>query len=209
MDEKQALDKAYIVRRAIDKESLKLTNSIGVGDTECDIAFLESSRSPSVSTPMRSFSRMRKRGMEGLRGAQRCYLYDMKYLWALVLLIVVVYVGYEYFRIQNLIQVSAGLVAEVRPYENATGTVSVLVLGDSTAVGVGSPSDESVAGRLGEYLHASVENHAVSGAVTADLPGQIAKAQKQHYDLILIQIGANDIIRFHSPATTCSSSTLL
>jgi lysophospholipase L1-like esterase len=50
-----------------------------------------------------------------------------------------------------------------------------------------------------------VENHAVSGAVTADLAGQIAQAQKSHYDLILIQIGANDIIRFHSPSATAQT----
>jgi len=39
--DEQALDKAYVIRRAIDKEELKLTNSIGVGDTESDIPFLE------------------------------------------------------------------------------------------------------------------------------------------------------------------------
>jgi HAD superfamily hydrolase (TIGR01490 family) len=39
--EEQALDKAYLIRRAVDKESLMLTNSIGVGDTESDISFLE------------------------------------------------------------------------------------------------------------------------------------------------------------------------
>ena len=126
----------------------------------------------------------------------------MKYVWAALLLVVLAYVGYEYFRITNLIQVSAKLVAEAEAYESATGTLSVLVLGDSTAVGVGSPSQQSVAGRLGEFLNASVENYAVSGAVTADVAGQIARAQKDHYDVILIQIGANDIIRFHSPETT-------
>lgn len=39
--DERALDKAYLTRRAIDKESLKLTNSVGVGDTESDISFLE------------------------------------------------------------------------------------------------------------------------------------------------------------------------
>jgi lysophospholipase L1-like esterase len=129
----------------------------------------------------------------------------MKYVWAAVLLIVVAYVGYEYVRITSLINVSEKLVSEAHAYQSATGTLSVLVLGDSTAVGVGSPSQESVAGRLGTYLNASVENHAVSGAVTADLAGQIAQAKKPHYDLVLIQIGANDIIRFHSPTGTAQT----
>jgi HAD superfamily hydrolase (TIGR01490 family) len=50
-DEKLALDKAYIIRRAIDKESLMLTNSIGVGDSESDIAFLEIVAKPICFNP--------------------------------------------------------------------------------------------------------------------------------------------------------------
>ncbi len=49
--EEQALDKAYIIRRAIDKESLMLTNSIGVGDTESDIPFLEIVAKPICFNP--------------------------------------------------------------------------------------------------------------------------------------------------------------
>lgn len=41
IEETQALDKAHIIRRAIDKEGLMLTHSIGVGDTESDIPFLD------------------------------------------------------------------------------------------------------------------------------------------------------------------------
>ena len=41
MGEDLAMNKANLVRRAIDKESLMLTHSVGVGDTEGDISFLE------------------------------------------------------------------------------------------------------------------------------------------------------------------------
>ncbi len=41
VDEAFAKDKANIIRRAIDKESLMLTNSVGVGDTDSDVPFLE------------------------------------------------------------------------------------------------------------------------------------------------------------------------
>ena len=41
MGEELAMNKANLVRRAIDKESLMLTHSVGVGDTEGDISFLE------------------------------------------------------------------------------------------------------------------------------------------------------------------------
>jgi len=50
-DEERARDKAYIIRRAIDKESLMLTNSIGVGDTEGDIPFLEIVAKPICFNP--------------------------------------------------------------------------------------------------------------------------------------------------------------
>ena len=49
--EEQALDKAYLIRRAVDKESLMLTNSIGVGDTESDIAFLDIVAKPICFNP--------------------------------------------------------------------------------------------------------------------------------------------------------------
>jgi HAD superfamily phosphoserine phosphatase-like hydrolase len=50
MDE-QALDKAYLIRRAIDKESLGLLGSVGVGDTESDIPFLEIVQRPICFNP--------------------------------------------------------------------------------------------------------------------------------------------------------------
>ena len=49
--EEQALNKAYLIRRAVDKESLMLTNSIGVGDTESDISFLEIVAKPICFNP--------------------------------------------------------------------------------------------------------------------------------------------------------------
>ncbi len=126
----------------------------------------------------------------------------MKIFWFGVAAILILYVVYEYIRMSALVKVSSGLISEARPYERATGTRSVLVLGDSTAVGVGSPSDQTVAGRLGAYLNSSVENYAKSGAVIEDLTDQISKAKKEQYDVVLIQIGANDAIRFHSLEAT-------
>jgi lysophospholipase L1-like esterase len=125
----------------------------------------------------------------------------MKIIISITLLIAIVYAGYEYIRIQNLIGKSKVLIAAAVPYQNATGTISILVIGDSTAAGVGASSpSESTAGLLGASLHASVENHAVSGAVTADMQGQLAQAKLKHYDLVLIQDGANDVVSFHSLA---------
>lgn len=80
---------------------------------------------------------------------------------------------------------------------------TMLVLGDSTGVGVGaSVPQESVAGRVASYIGATyVENYAVSGAAVADLPKQIGEAKRDIYDLILIHIGGNDILGFNDPKT--------
>ena len=75
------------------------------------------------------------------------------------------------------------------------------MLGDSTAYGVGADKpEESLAGRVAAYAGMTyVENRASSGAVTKDLRGQIEAATLERYDVILIQIGGNDIIQFHNP----------
>lgn len=99
-------------------------------------------------------------------------------------------------------RVSQALVKKAVPFENLSSdqSVSLLVLGDSTAVGVGaSEPEDTVAGRYAESVGATyVENQAVSGAKTNDLFEQISQARLESYDYILIQIGANDIIRFRS-----------
>lgn len=97
------------------------------------------------------------------------------------------------------VQTSKKLINAAVPFEKAgDASNAVLILGDSTAVGIGASSkEESVAGLVSAHLDASsVENYAVSGAVTEDLSGQIEQVQKARYRLILIQIGGNDIIRF-------------
>ncbi len=98
-------------------------------------------------------------------------------------------------------QVSKDIIARTIPYSlswSATWT-SLLVLGDSTSVGVGADHpEESIAGRLTEYLGATyVEHHGVSGAIVADIPGQMEKIEKKEYDTILLQIWANDMTGFH------------
>lgn len=121
--------------------------------------------------------------------------------WPLVIGIAVLlsYLVLEIVPISHAMKVSADLVARTRSFQRAEGTQSMLVVGDSTAVGIGaSDPRNTVAGRLSAYLDASVENYAVSGAVAADLAGQIAEAKKNRYDLVLVQIGANDVIKLLS-----------
>lgn len=96
---------------------------------------------------------------------------------------------------------SRKLMEVAEPFQKA-GDVSraMLVLGDSTAVGVGaSRAEDSVPARVAAFIGASsVENYAQSGAQAHELASQRANAKLDHYELILIQIGANDVVRFHS-----------
>lgn len=78
-DEKQALDKAYIVRRAIDKESLMLTNSVGVGDTESDIPFLDIVAKPICFNPnAKLYAHAKKAGWK-VFVERKDVIYDIKH----------------------------------------------------------------------------------------------------------------------------------
>lgn len=82
---------------------------------------------------------------------------------------------------------------------------SVLVVGDSTGVGTGAalPS-ASVAGRIAQHYDcASVVNRARDGATTKDVVAQLRGTAHTGFELALIQVGANDILRFtNSPDLT-------
>ena len=73
-----------------------------------------------------------------------------------------------------------------------------LIVGDSSAVGVGAdPAEGSIAGRLAsDFPTADVRSIAVSGHKVADAIRQIETlAAEERFDLIVIQIGGNDIVR--------------
>ncbi len=107
-----------------------------------------------------------------------------------------------WYRLRTARRIAEKLVSESKPYNltDALRERRLLVFGDSTAVGVGCKGEQTVAGRLGEYLHVNVENYAASGATTKDIADQMAKAWRGHYDLVLIQVGANDIMSRRSLA---------
>lgn len=95
---------------------------------------------------------------------------------------------------------SASLIKNTTPF---TRTVSnpamrILVLGDSTAYGTGATDSLlSTAGRLGSlYPEAEVRNLAVNGLkIDGLLKIMDTLDNDEHFDIVLIQIGANDIIR--------------
>lgn len=115
----------------------------------------------------------------------------------------VVFFGYSIYALAMIVKakrVARGIIEQSRAFtlEDPARTKRVLVLGDSTAVGVGATPETSIARRLAQHFNASVENYAVSGAVTSDLVSQFSRTQHEHYDLVEIQIGANDVMSVRS-----------
>lgn len=114
----------------------------------------------------------------------------------LVFVLVVGYGIYEFVRFGSLAAEGRAIAARATPFtQEHGGSKTILVVGDSTAVGVGSIPSESVAGRLSHALDANIENHAVSGATIADVVQQLTLARHEQYDLVLIQAGGNDVIQ--------------
>ena len=88
----------------------------------------------------------------------------------------------------------------VQPYSCSRpgGRHRVLLLGDSTGVGIGcEPSRHSIAARLaGEHRDAHVTNLCVSGARVADVLEQAARLPADPVDLAIVLAGGNDVLRW-------------
>ena len=119
-----------------------------------------------------------------------------------IIVVVLALIAYAAANLYFKARVARELMDHETPFvhESEDHSKTLLVLGDSTGVGVGAERPEhTVAGRLAEYVGAThVENYAVSGAETADLLEQIEKAKLPRYDYILVHIGGNDILAFHN-----------
>lgn len=86
------------------------------------------------------------------------------------------------------------------PAYSQTGTDGrrILILGDSTAIGVGATKPEhSLAGKLGINLPTcEIRNLGKNGARTMDVIEQLASVQNERFDLIIISVGGNDVWHF-------------
>ncbi len=85
-----------------------------------------------------------------------------------------------------------------QPFQTAPldATGSLLVVGDSTAVGTGASSPEgSLAGLIArDHPGLRIVNRAVDGAKFDAIPAQLA-ADSNRFDVILVLAGGNDVIR--------------
>ena len=101
------------------------------------------------------------------------------------------------------IRQSAELARQSEPFQALPdgATASLLIVGDSTAVGTGASSaGHSVAGLIArDHPHLRIVNRARDGARFADFAGQLEGDER--FDAILILGGGNDVIRLtrHEP----------
>ena len=93
---------------------------------------------------------------------------------------------------------AAQLARASEPFQASPGTpvASVLVVGDSTAVGTGASSPQhSVAGLIGRGNPAlRIVNRATDGAKYEDFARQLAQSDER-FDFVLVLGGGNDVIR--------------
>ena len=87
------------------------------------------------------------------------------------------------------------LIVRVTPYEQTiTNAPTVLVLGDSTGYGTGAKhTNESIAGRLGRDFAVTIQNRSKNGRTIGELLADTEDFSGT-YELILLQIGANDLL---------------
>jgi lysophospholipase L1-like esterase len=116
--------------------------------------------------------------------------------------LVVVALGCFYFwhPIRQAVKISNGIIATTEPYEQSPQNAQkrILVAGDSTAYGTGAAENtQSVAGRVGAlFPEATLTNVSVNGLRLAGLRELLNEQPETSYDLILLQIGANDVTGF-------------
>ncbi len=130
----------------------------------------------------------------------------LEWIGIIAIFLILAMISYRAANVYFKVRISRELMENTLSYSLSSDNYAktMLVLGDSTGVGVGAARPEdSVAGRLASYIAATyVENYAISGAAVADLPQQVKQAKLLRYDLILIQIGGNDILAFHNSQKT-------
>lgn len=123
---------------------------------------------------------------------------------SLVLLFIILAIAalYQYIQIRTYGPIGEKLAATTQGFSihPANPTARILVLGDSLAVGVGATSpSSSIAGRISQdYPQVDITNVAVSGSRVHDVIAQITPFTNDHFDLIVIQIGGNDVTHFTS-----------
>jgi lysophospholipase L1-like esterase len=126
----------------------------------------------------------------------------MKIILILFVLLASFYL-YQLSLMRHRIKVGEEIARNTVPFEqnlDKQNVASILVIGDSTAFGVGALTPkESLAGLVGAtYPEARIMNLGRNGMKAQDLVVELEKLQDKQFDLVMLHIGGNDIVRFTS-----------
>lgn len=124
----------------------------------------------------------------------------MKILAITLLLILLIFIAIDVLRTGRLISVGRELAEKTKPFMRgqSDARIKILIIGDSTAVGTGARvPEESIAGLVAiTFPETEITNLGVNGAKTHELISRLESIRPQQFDLIMIHIGGNDIVRF-------------
>ncbi len=116
---------------------------------------------------------------------------------ALIGILITGYIVFHGIRFGLRVYEGKKLIEQSHPFEQntTTGSPRILVAGDSTAVGTGTTPEGSTAGHFGiDFPDAAIANMSENGRRTAELATIFSTLEQNSFDLIVLQIGANDII---------------
>jgi lysophospholipase L1-like esterase len=126
----------------------------------------------------------------------------MKFVIFILIGTAIIFLAAEFLRTFFLLQKGRDLLKTSAPFQriNLDFKIKILFLGDSTAVGTGAEdSRDSVAGRFSrDFPDAHIVNLGKNGKKIKDLAREFNPEDYQGFDLLIIQAGGNDILRFTS-----------
>ena len=112
-----------------------------------------------------------------------------------------IYTGLEASAMLKYLSIGKKIAEGAVPFQkiNPGGYPKILFLGDSTALGIGAEPDKTVAGYFGaHYPKSHIENISKNGWKIKDLLDNFPSYSHYSFDLAVIEIGANDILKFTS-----------
>jgi lysophospholipase L1-like esterase len=123
-------------------------------------------------------------------------------LFKIICIIIVLFLALAGFQAFQIFFYTKKFSYNMKPFQkiNPESKYKVLFAGDSTCVGTGASDNSlSTAGWFSrDFPQASIENHSQNGLRLKGMIGILSQLKGKHYNLAVLQIGANDIMNLTS-----------
>jgi len=119
-------------------------------------------------------------------------------VFKIVMIIVLVVLIFITIQVGTISYFAKKVTQTIEPFEklDPQAPLKVLFIGDSTAVGTGASTNlHSTSGWFSQdFPEASIENYSRNGMQLKKLVDILSQVKGRHFDLAVVQIGANDIV---------------